>query len=910
AIFANNSSLTLTNIAMNANKSSSIGGAIYFQGTTSAMGGGLNVQTLNSHGTSSVEGNTAAQVGGAIYQSGTLYLDGATFSNNRAGMEGGAVTAAWVVGSYVNTNVTNTTFLNNHAGDRGGAMSAATNSVFFNNVRFEGNTSDRDGAGFYSAALSSVLNNVTFERNVAAGDGGALFNIWTVDPEPGQSVMTVNGNSSFTNNQAARGGAIYNTATLNIDTTAGNIIFSGNRATGAQGGADIFSQDWSTYVTPGTNATPYANIKPVINLTGNANALSMDGGFGGQGIINKTGANTLNLGGDSSFFTGVLNHDAGTTNMTGRFFGGVSNVTGGIVNFNDGSSLANTGSVALGAAGVMNINHTGANQFAVNGQITGGGALNKAGAGNLVLSGDNSGFTGQFYQSAGATTVNTDRFFGGANTIRNSALNLRQTQSVMTLSSLHLSNAAIDTRNGAIARYVINTFSAAGNNNFSIDINAANRTADQFNIVAVTTAPQVRELGTINISSFNITNDAPTAQTMDLNIFTGAVADYNFTTSVTQVVSPLYVYRAQSLDPAVLGYQDPSGNGKGTYRLFLASNGGGEQPPQPPQPPGPPVPILTDINPQALRGQVTTLATFNNQTFVNMTLLEHIYVDSDKFLTPEEPVLYASAARPVALYQTPENERALWIKPYAAFETLFMTHEANIANDLYGTIVGMDFKPKKLKDAWDFIPTLYAAYNGAGQSFSNTTARQDGAQLGFMGTLLKDNFISSLLLYGGGYYNTMSLNGFTDNTFNWFTGGALKAAYNYRPSENLIIQPGAFISYNYFTKQNFYSEYGTAAMVSSSLNGLNIIPGVNFIYGAKNSNFYVITQYNWNLNDQINGSLDAVGLPNIQMSRGFFEYGLGATKTINDAWITHLQATLRTGSRRGVALQAGFEYKF
>ena len=43
-----------------------------------------------------------------------------------------------------------------------------------------------------------------------------------------------------------------------------------------------------------------------------------------------------------------------------------------------------------------------------------------------------------------------------------------------------------------------------------------------------------------------------------------------------------------------------------------------------------------------------------------------------------------------------------------------------------------------------------------------------------MGTFMKDDFIGSVLAYGGGYSNEMSVAGFNDYSDNWFAGTAAK----------------------------------------------------------------------------------------------------------------------------------------
>ena len=156
----------------------------------------------------------------------------------------------------------------------------------------------------------------------------------------------------------------------------------------------------------------------------------------------------------------------------------------------------------------------------------------------------------------------------------------------------------------------------------------------------------------------------------------------------------------------------------------------------------------------------------------------------------------------------------------------------------------------------------------------------------------------------------MSLNGTTDKTGNWFAGTATKLAYNFHPTRNLIIQPTAFASYNIFGEQNWNSQFGILSMNSGLLNGINVAPGLNIIYGRENWSLYATFQYMYNINDNISGRAGNVDLPSLKMEHGYIEYGIGATRKWKDRFNSYVQVTLRNGGRTGIGFQLGAQFLF
>lgn len=425
------------------------------------------------------------------------------------------------------------------------------------------------------------------------------------------------------------------------------------------------------------------------------------------------------------------------------------------------------------------------------------------------------------------------------------------------------------------------TFTGDAVADFTIDIYARlrdyNQNSDTFSGEAISALDASG--GTVNISDWVLRGnlrrqDAPIDRYYDFKIFDyDTIADnINITATDKETFTPIGYYRLFS-------------NGDGSYTLGL-----------------------TRYNKQVFRAQATTLAQYNNQLAIDDIVTSHFtlhnaaaYRNSNRF---------AAATPSLGPYLYNQKDGGLWFKSYADIERLSMTQDLNVHNTAYGAIIGADLPVFDLEDGWKFIPTTYIGYNGAHQSFNDVSAYQNGGQLGFMGTFIKDNFVSSHTVYGGGYYNEMHVDGVSDETANWFWGTAHRAAYNWRIKNHFIIQPTAFISYNMFGEQNFHSEFGEMGMKSGMLNGINVAPGVNFIWADDDWSLYAGVQYMYNINEQVSGRAGNVYLPNLHMRHGYIQYGIGGTKNIKDNLASYAQVMFRNAGRTGVAFQIGLQYSF
>lgn len=235
------------------------------------------------------------------------------------------------------------TFTNNQAGGNGGAIYNAGTIKFNSNATFENNTASNGGAIYNdSSAVSLVLNGASFTSNTAKAKGGALYN--------GNSarVLTVE-NAQFTNNTAGEnGGAVYNSGLLKIkdSTFSGNTAngenndiyniaqltlsgtvkldggITGTGSTQIESGADVDNSN-------GTLAQESVSVESGAKLTQDVSKIDVEQSIVNSGTVSLTGNGELN-----SNFTGtgtieIKTNDTIILNNTAYLGSNVMNVVSG-----------------------------------------------------------------------------------------------------------------------------------------------------------------------------------------------------------------------------------------------------------------------------------------------------------------------------------------------------------------------------------------------------------------------------------------------------------------------------------------------------------------------------------------------------------------------------------------------------
>lgn len=679
-----------------------------------------------------------------------------------------------------------------------------------------------------------------------------------------------------TTDWASKGGVLLTDGTLTVkDFASSNGIFQAN--------SGKLMLENSTF-TVGKNS--FINSSVETNIDSNSKLQITDNGWvtiGDNDIWN----------GEVSLAGGTLNYErteSTRSTMTGDLIatsGNLNLLKNSYINIKSPSNIAQAVSVDIQKGATVEISN-GA-EFNLDSNDKWNGLIKNELDGILKTDNvNNSAFGGMLQQNKGVSIFDNNSnitidgkdsyILGGTVEIKNgSALNIGSgvANNHFFVSDLNMTNnSALNAMNSVLNKYQIsNDMIVEGKNNLSIDIDGRNKVGDAFIINNLTSNTN----GTLNVADFNFIGLAPIDRQFKIRVFdANSINDkVNFTSTDKEIFTPIGYYNLQSA-------------GGGWY----TSN-------------------MTRYNPQVFRGQVATLASFNNQLMIDDMLLNHVTLDSERLLAQSKNAnIYASTLPQFAPYQYKKEDGGLWYKSYVNFENLSLTQGLKVGNNSYGSLVGADFPVIKLKHGWRLMPTAYIGYNGAHQTFNGVGMYQNGGQGGLMGTFMKDNFIGSVVAYGGGYNNEMSVAGNTDRAGNWFAGTAAKLAYNFHPTKHFTIQPTAFMSYNIFGRQNWGTDFGSMSMNSGLLNGINVAPGMNFIYAKETWSVYATFQYMYNINEQVGGRAGNVDLASVKMEHGYIQYGLGVTKTWKDRLNSFFQIVFRNGGRTGVGFQLGLNYTF
>lgn len=552
---------------------------------------------------------------------------------------------------------------------------------------------------------------------------------------------------------------------------------------------------------------------------------------------------------------------------------GIIDNQGGTINTDNVTQSSSTAAL-IQNAGTTNIDNTSNITLGEKSEIS-GGDINITN--NSVLNTVNAHITG------GNMTIDENSAF----VVKNGTFELDK---IIASGDGAMQNALIHTMNGERNMSSIGELNIANQANFNIDIHARSNqitSNDQF-MVGSMTGDGVARIDQWSLNGDIFGWDAP----IDRNI----VLDHIF---VDKDGNPLEgnieITRDATLTP--IGWYQLNQHGSGAGALYSLD--------------------MIKFNPHVFRGQVTTIAQWQNQLAIDDMLFTHSMVlpsfkDEDGGVASSGLMAnrYAATNPLFAPYQYSRKDGGLWYKMYGNFENLNMNLSGlgRVGNNSYGALIGADFGLKELKNGWKFMPTAYIGYNGAHQTYPGVGAYQNGGQAGFLGTWYKNNWIIGGLVYGGIYDNVMNVGGHADNTFNYFAGATTKFAYNWRFHRDWVLQPNFMAAYNFFGQQNWHSDYGQMGMMAGMLNGVNVAPGINLIWEKETFSIYGTLQYMYNVNGAVGGQAGNVGLPQLEMERGYIQYGIGFTKKFTDRFSGYLQAVLRNAGRTGCGFQMGFNF--
>lgn len=349
---ARNSNVTISNSTFDGNKAQQgWGGAIfaYAPNTDGTRKGGILTITNSSFTNNealgigavglyskstlknvSFDGNKATDAnddgGGAIFLGSVskTTIDGATFTKNTSAAAGGAIaTRDNVQGRHADAtlDLSNATFVENMAGTNGGAIyntfyNDAANSGFasLSTVSFDKNSAKLGGAIYNDGTGDKVVSGKdqgfasmhitdgTFTNNTASENGGAIYN-------SGQGVINLSGTNTFTGNTAAGvANDIHNDGILNI---AGTLVLDG----GITGNGTVnFDNGTSLKTALLADASSSAIVK-ANKITGNDINLVIENGSNGGQVKFEAAENTLTIANNNALYN-IEGDDTGLFNVT------------------------------------------------------------------------------------------------------------------------------------------------------------------------------------------------------------------------------------------------------------------------------------------------------------------------------------------------------------------------------------------------------------------------------------------------------------------------------------------------------------------------------------------------------------------------------------------------------------------
>lgn len=425
---------------------------------------------LNNNGVNKVEfaNNQSVNSGAAMKAlNGFIAGDGWTFDNNHSDKASGGLYIKIPNSGTENRNVSfgnNTTFSNNSSKWLGGALGieAADTVTLGDNAVFDTNHSDKDG-GAIAVWTDSTNTNVTsgttlnlgkteFKNNTATNRGGALANLNNdIIATSYFNTVNIGSGSSFTNNSAIQGGAIYNKGTMNIaDTT-----FSGNKATGSGYGGAIFNGQ---------------GILTVNNSTFSGNNATWDGGAisSSTSYLKDSSGKALSLADTRAYWQKVNGFDAANKLVINN-----STFDSNTVDSFSGGALGIYSDATITGSEFTN-NNAGGNDPSTT--VDGGGAIYVGGWGRVDI--DGSTFTGNSSNIGGAiatthaglagdeyVTVQNSTFTGNTATEKGGAI--ANGFSTFNIENSTFKDNSSNGTGGAIQNLANRTINLSGTNTFS-----------------------------------------------------------------------------------------------------------------------------------------------------------------------------------------------------------------------------------------------------------------------------------------------------------------------------------------------------------------------------------------------------------------------------------------------------------
>lgn len=453
----------------------------------------------------------------------------------------------------------------------------------------------------------------------------------------------------------------------------------------------------------------------------------------------------------------------------------------------------------------------------------------------------------------------------------------------------------LDLRNGVASEIYLGNLQILDNktSNLYVDVDLANKTMDKLlptHIGAID--------GKLNIAGMNLLSDADDdVTTINFTNNDRLMSNTEYTGAKAVAYSPIFKYN--------VSYDKTDGN-----FTFLRGVPGGDPNGNPSEAFNPAIlatPVATQIG-----GYLTQLNTYE-QAFANQDMLMSMTKNDRtamKFANKIASTQGTSEGGVITFSpnQISEQNKGLWFRPFATFESVSLRNGPSVRNIGYGSLFGGDTGIIELKHDWDAVYSAYVGYNGSNQNYNGVSMNQNGGSIGLSGIWYKDNFFTGLTANIGASAGEAHTMYGTDEFAMLLTGVASKTGYNFELADGkFVIQPNFLMSYSFVNTFDYTTASGVK-ISSDPLHAIQIAPGLKFIGNLKNGfQPYVSLQMVWNIIDKSKFMANNVSLPEMSVDP-YFQYGVGLQKRIGERFTGFGQAMVRNGGRNGIALQFGFKW--
>ena len=820
-----------------------------------------NTTDVNNNGTFTLKGNntfndtiaSTNSTGAMTVNDGTSTFNGKVTQNNITVNDGATAN----FNNNVNSNVANSGTTNNAGTLTGDVSNTGVNAEFNNNGKVNGNVTENSG---------------TFNNNGKEVNGNVSSNSGTFNNKGGKVAGNVSTSGTFdnSNNGLVSGNVDITDGTFNneVGRVAGNVTNAGTLDTNLNNISGTIANNGTMNVSGGTvqndiTGTGTANVKGDVTNTKNITQGTVN--VDSDKKITNTGSLTVNdaLNNKGNITgTGVLNigDNATADNTNGE-------ITQNTVNIGNGANVKTNADKFNALNGINNdgtITYTGGT---VRSNITGS-------TNGVVNLGDNPTSSDNVDMPLNSTIS------GNQINLNNALITFGPNADISGASSLNINAGGMNVMDGKLTSTNLGNVNLNGKSDLAIDFNLSDMTSDTF-VANVTNNGGMFNINKLNVMGTTLKDNIKIQLGNPTRLGASNVTSDTF--DLPSIMTPIRKINGRVED----GY-------------LIYAPGGNKH---------------TDFNPAALATPIAVqfggyLSQINSydEAFRNLDMKMLMTQEERNAWKLQNRYASADSVQVFSPLYLPEKDKALWARPYAAFEHVGLNNGPNVNNTMYGTFFGGDSDMKELRHGWDYQWSAYVGYNGSHQSYSGVDIYQNGGNLGVTGAWFKGNFFTALTANVGASIADESTMYGSDVVPMIMGGVASKTGYNIQLAKGkFIIQPNYLMSYTFVQSINYKSASG-AHINGKALNGIQIAPGIKFIGNLKGGwQPYASIRMVWNTIDKTRYTAEDIALPQMSVAP-YFQYGLGLQKRWGDRFTGFLQAMARSGGRNGVALSAGFRW--